>query len=362
MANNERAGTMKYKDKSGTVYSMLPKTSADNVSGLKSLIDEAKVVGMPVTASSSDGVAYIATVPGITALSVGVSFTMVPSVISTSQSATLNVNNLGAKNLRIRVSGYSGTTSSPATANWLAPNKPVRVMYDGMWWIADVMLTESGSNASDVSYDKTSSGLTSENVQAAIDELAEKCNEAGTTTSAEVKAHLASKSNPHGVTAAQAGAIPTSEKGAKSGVATLGTDGKVPTSQLPAMDYAPSSHVNDTTKHITADERTAWNDKASKAKNWTIRLKAASWATDEFYGDHTQTASISDIQGTETELIYVMPKQGSEREYYKYGIWASSAASGSLTFSATNIPEDAMDVLVSVIIQNVGDVNLGVDV
>ena len=38
--------------------------------------------------------------------------------------------------------------------------------------------------------------------------------------------------------------IPTSEKGANSGVATLGTDGKVPSTQLPAMNYAPSTHAS----------------------------------------------------------------------------------------------------------------------
>ena len=38
--------------------------------------------------------------------------------------------------------------------------------------------------------------------------------------------------------------VPNSEKGAASGVATLGTDGKVPTGQLPAMNYAPSTHAS----------------------------------------------------------------------------------------------------------------------
>ena len=41
--------------------------------------------------------------------------------------------------------------------------------------------------------------------------------------------------------ASEVGAIPTTEKGAANGVATLGTDGKVPTGQLPAMDYVPTS-------------------------------------------------------------------------------------------------------------------------
>ena len=54
-------------------------------------------------------------------------------------------------------------------------------------------------------------------------------------------AHTGNTDNPHQVTAAQVGAISSSEKGAASGVATLGADGKVPTGQLPAMDYVPNS-------------------------------------------------------------------------------------------------------------------------
>ena len=42
-------------------------------------------------------------------------------------------------------------------------------------------------------------------------------------------------------TANDVGAIPAFEKGTAGGVATLGDDGKVPTGQLPAMDYVPNS-------------------------------------------------------------------------------------------------------------------------
>lgn len=51
--------------------------------------------------------------------------------------------------------------------------------------------------------------------------------------------HATNKNNPHGVTAAQVGAIPTSQKGAKNGVASLDANGKVSEGQLPPMDYAP---------------------------------------------------------------------------------------------------------------------------
>lgn len=45
--------------------------------------------------------------------------------------------------------------------------------------------------------------------------------------------HIANKNNPHGVTAAQAGAIPSSEKGAANGVATLGADALLAAAQRP---------------------------------------------------------------------------------------------------------------------------------
>ena len=57
---------------------------------------------------------------------------------------------------------------------------------------------------------------------------------------ANLNSHINNKANPHGVTAAQAGAIPTSQKGAAGGVASLGSDGKVPAGQLPEMDYDPA--------------------------------------------------------------------------------------------------------------------------
>ena len=46
------------------------------------------------------------------------------------------------------------------------------------------------------------------------------------------------------ITPTDIGAIPATQKGVASGVATLGTDGKVPTAQLPNMNYAPSKHAS----------------------------------------------------------------------------------------------------------------------
>ena len=86
---------------------------------------------------------YQATVEGITSLTAGVSFVMVPHAASGSTAATLNVNSLGAKQIRRRVSSSTGTTSAGQTDDWLAAGKPVRVTYDGLFWIADLPRTNA---------------------------------------------------------------------------------------------------------------------------------------------------------------------------------------------------------------------------
>lgn len=123
MATNEYIGKLTYVDNSGDTNVLYPMSAA----------------GIGISAESTDGVAYTATVPGIDSLTVGHSFVMVPSVVSTSQNCTLNVNGLGAKALRIRSTGYTATTVSPPAANWLANGKPVRVTYEGTFWVADTV-------------------------------------------------------------------------------------------------------------------------------------------------------------------------------------------------------------------------------
>ena len=186
----EKNGLMKYKDKTGNLYILYPVTNADNVDGLDEVVAEAKKLDTAVAATSTDGVAYTATVPGITALTAGDSFIMIPNTISTSRSTTLNVNNLGAKCLRVRVSGYSGTTSAAQTANWLAPNVPVRVTYEGKWWVADVVLPSAQQlygnvQAEQVDYSNTNSGMTATDVQGAIDELSNGKTSTKVMTTAE---------------------------------------------------------------------------------------------------------------------------------------------------------------------------------
>lgn len=127
--------------------------------------------------TEGDGAAYTATVTGITELTAGINFTMIPHTTSTSKTATLNVNGLGAKQLRRPVSANNSTTVGNSTESWLYANKPVELMYNGTYWVVTSMPRPNGQDiygsvaGTSVSYDNTTSGMTATTMQAAIDEL-----------------------------------------------------------------------------------------------------------------------------------------------------------------------------------------------
>lgn len=88
--------------------------------------------------TDGDGAAYTATVEGITALTAGAAFIMIPNTESTTTAPTLNVNGLGAKELRQRLSTNNALSARGSTADWIAAGKPVLVMYDGSDWVVEV--------------------------------------------------------------------------------------------------------------------------------------------------------------------------------------------------------------------------------
>lgn len=57
----------------------------------------------------------------------------------------------------------------------------------------------------------------------------------GQTSNPLLQSHINDKNNPHEVTASQAGAISTTEKGQPNGVASLDQTGKIPVNQLPTI-------------------------------------------------------------------------------------------------------------------------------
>lgn len=132
--------------------SAMPKANGDATSGTESgvfsRVDHVHPMQKATygVTTKGDGAAYSATVEGITELKAGASFVMIPHTVSTSTSPTLDVNDLGAKNLRRRLSNMTSTTQVGYTNGWIASNKPVHVVYDGTYWIVEELAKPSAAD------------------------------------------------------------------------------------------------------------------------------------------------------------------------------------------------------------------------
>ena len=95
----------------------------------------------PIRGTSTHGNDYIADIPmlHISKLAVGTSFIMIPNKPSTITACTLNFCDTGPIPIRVRTANYSGLVESPVHNTWLAQDKPVRMTYDGKYWVADVV-------------------------------------------------------------------------------------------------------------------------------------------------------------------------------------------------------------------------------
>lgn len=112
-------------------------------------------------------------------------------------------------------------------------------------------------------------------------------------------AHATNKSNPHEVTAAQVGAIPTTQKGAKSGVAELDENGFVPSSQLPSyvddvLEYDAKAKFPTTgeTGKIYVDKTTnlTWRWGGTAYVEISPSLAIGTTSSTAFRGDYGNTA------------------------------------------------------------------------
>ena len=99
-------------------------------------VDTAASILKPIT-TEGDGTAYTATVSGITSLTVGTTITIIPHVVSASTTPTLDVNGLGAKQIRRRLSSIATAPTTGYSNTWLAKGKPFTVKYDGTYWVVE---------------------------------------------------------------------------------------------------------------------------------------------------------------------------------------------------------------------------------
>ena len=151
-------------------------------------------------------------ISGITALTTGLSIRVkFVNAQSYNGQPQLNLNQLGA--VAIKRKGDSATGANAARYEWLA-NEVVDFVYDGSNW-----LIVDGGIATTTYYGYTKLSSSTSSTSTAL---------AATPSAVKAAYDLA------------AAAVPSTEKGAANGVATLGADVKVPVAQIPA-DAAPTS-------------------------------------------------------------------------------------------------------------------------
>ena len=91
--------------------------------------------GVDLIKATGNGNAYTATIPNVTALKRGMIITIIPDTTSTATIPTLNVNGLGVKSIKQRLSLNTSLTAEAATESWMVANKPVTLLFDGTQWV-----------------------------------------------------------------------------------------------------------------------------------------------------------------------------------------------------------------------------------
>lgn len=132
-----------------------------------------------VVAQSTDGVAYTAHLHGIGSLYNGLEFTVIPNMTSKQANITLDLNGLGAKNVRMTLPFNSGNSGTLATLDgWFGADAPMKIRYHERMdmWKSELQRQSAQTLYGDVpgdgvSYNGETSGLEATTAQAAIDEL-----------------------------------------------------------------------------------------------------------------------------------------------------------------------------------------------
>lgn len=103
-------------------------------------------------------------------------------------------------------------------------------------------------------YDPDKDGASTFNIKQALNDNWDKLDaEVGARVkSDELSAKIKESVQSGGLTAADLGAVSAKDKGKAGGIAGLGADGKVPSSQLPKMDFDPSGTAVDAVKQHNA--------------------------------------------------------------------------------------------------------------
>ena len=185
--------------------------------------------------------------------------------------------------------------------------------------------------------DSASAAKTSESTAAASKTAAAASASAAKTSESNAAASAT-------VAAASQTAAKTSETNAAAS-AKRAEDAAAQAGEIVGGDFATKKelniHAGDTTKHVTASERTAWTGKAAKPPVRTLTLSTAGWNSTA----KTQTVTCSGVLSDEAaQLITVTPALASQSAYLEAGVRCTAQAADALTFTATTVPTEALTV------------------
>lgn len=126
-----------------TAQTQADATASDIAEGKKAITSAGLVTGtmqagatIPIVTTAGTGSAFTATIDGVTELTVGMLITIIPHRASSSSTPTLNINGLGAKEIRRRYSYTNSSATTGYTSSWLSSGDPQLLQYDGTYWIA----------------------------------------------------------------------------------------------------------------------------------------------------------------------------------------------------------------------------------
>ena len=226
---------------------------------------------------------------------------------------------------KVSFNGSSYVCTKPTTGH--APT-------DTAYWLLIAKKGEDGKGAGDMLASVYDPKGKAQDVFQYADAKASAAKSVADTAQTGLDAHIASKSNPHGVTAAQVGADPKGT--AASTVSTHNSS----TSAHSALFAKKQDKLTAGTDYATPEQLTALKTKAHK-----VTLTVAGWNS----STKQQTVSVGDVVADETaQLILPMPAAASMSAYNDAGIQCTAQAAGKLTFTADTVPTAAIDVYVTV--------------
>lgn len=252
---------------------------------------------------------------------------------------------------------------------------------DAAYWLLIAKKGEDGKGAGDMLASVYDPKGKAQDVFQYADAKASAAKSAADTAQTGLNTHIASKSNPHGVTAPQVGADP---KGAADTALTNAkkyTDDKIAAIPTPDVSGQIDTHNTDADAHadkfakylplaggeMTGDIKgikTPTEDTMPTPKSYVdnvignltpsackVTLTASGWDSTA----KTQSATVSGVLEDESkQLIMPMPAGTSMSAYNEAGIQMTAQAANTVTFTADTVPTTSIDVWV--VVQSVNDV------